>query len=315
MALNLNRLFIVISIGLLFALGHWSAVAQENGGAAQDKSGSAAQESGAAASEAGGAAALAAKLQDPLATISAIETDNFWSRRAGEDNDDNYTIQFQPAYSLNFPDWGFSVVPRANIPIIGLKPGTDLRIITTPEDEDDVEVDSQGREWGLGDIVTQFFVAPMGQGTWKVGLGPQISWRTRTDNDVKGAGAGAGPTGVLVGDIGQFSLGAMFGHLWGFDGDFSTTSVQPFIYYNFKFWEGSYVYYNNVVSYDHKTKGGNGNSWTVPLGAGVGKTFAVGDGGHGFDISLGGYHLPTWGRPSGGEEYQIQLKLSWIFPR
>ena len=53
----------------------------------------------------------------------------------------------------------------------------------------------------------------------------------------------------------------------------------------------------------------------MPLGAGVGKTFAVGNEGHGFDISLGGYHLPTWGRPSGGEEYQIQLKLSWIFPR
>lgn len=38
-------------------------------------------------------------------------------------------------------------------------------------------------------------------------------------------------------------------------------------------------------------------------------------GGHGFDISLGGYHLPSWGRPQGGAKYQLKLGLSWIFPR
>ena len=52
-----------VCVSLLCALGHGGAAAQESGAAAQ---------------EAGGAAALAAKLQDPLATISAIETDNIW---------------------------------------------------------------------------------------------------------------------------------------------------------------------------------------------------------------------------------------------
>ena len=56
-----------VCVSLLCALGHGGAAAQESGAAAQ---------------EAGGAAALAAKLQDPLATISGIETDNIWSRRA-----------------------------------------------------------------------------------------------------------------------------------------------------------------------------------------------------------------------------------------
>lgn len=292
---GMNRPFLMISVGLLCAFGLRGAAAQEGGGAAE----------------------LAAKLQDPLATIAAIETDNIFSLRAGEDNKENFTFQIQPAYSINFPDWGFSVIPRANIPIIGLKPGTELRVVTDFDDGggEDVEADDKDRQWGLSDIVTQFFVAPMGQGEWKAGLGPQISWRTRTDNDVKGAGAGAGPSGVLVGGIGQLSVAVLAGHLWGFDGDFSSTNIQPALYYNLESTPGAYVYYNNTISYDFKTKGGNGNSWTVPLGIGIGRTFAVGEEGHGFDIGVGGYHQPTWGRPSGGEEFQIQLKMAWIFPR
>ena len=131
---------------------------------------------------------------------------------------------------------------------------------------------------------------------------------------MKGAGYGAGPAFVVVGMIGDsFSVAGLVNHMWGFDGDFSTLSVQPMLYYNFPFLPGAYAMYNNTVAFDFKAKGSRGQSWTIPIGAGLGQAFAMG-GGHGLDISLGYYHQPSWGRPKGGPEHQLQIGLSWILP-
>ena len=267
-----------------------------------------------AMAEGDGAAKLAALLQDPLANLSAVMTDNTFSFKTGPDHDDKaYEFNIQPVYSLNFPKLGITVIPRAMIPVVGVKAGTDLPRLS----DDGLSLEpggDKGREWGMSDIVTQFFISPMGQEGWKWGAGPMISWKTRTDNDVKGAGGGSGPIGVLVGALGPIDVAVMGGHLWGFDGDFSTSIVQPMLYYNIESVPGAYLAYNNTSSYDHKTKDGNGNSWTIPLGLTTGRTFDMG-GGHGFDASLGGYHLPSWGRGKGGSKYQVKLGLSWIFPR
>jgi len=152
-----------------------------------------------AMAEGGGAAELAALLQDPLANLAAVMTDNTASFKSGPDHDDEaYEFNIQPVYSINFPELGFTLIPRAMIPVIGAKPGTALPRLS----DDGLSLEpggDKGREWGLSDIVTQFFITPMGQEGWKWGAGPMISWKTRTDNDVKGAGGGSGPIGVLVG--------------------------------------------------------------------------------------------------------------------
>jgi hypothetical protein len=273
--------------------------------------------SGPAAADGGGAAELAAKLQDPLANLAALMTDNTASFKSGPDHDDEaYEVNLQPVYSLNFPELGFTLIPRAMIPIVGVKPGTDLPRLGLDQNDEPFVTDrgDKGREWGLSDIVTQFFFTPLGQEGWKWGAGPMISWKTRTDTDVKGAGGGAGPVGVLVGGIGPIDGAILGGHLWGFDGDFSTTIVQPMLYYNIESVPGAYMAYNNTVAYDHKVKGGNGNAWTIPLGLTAGRTFDMG-GGHGFDLGVGAYGLPSGGRPKGGAKYQVKLGLSWIFPR
>ena len=263
------------------------------------------------------AAKLAALLQDPLANISAMGTDSTASFKGGPDHDDtSYEINLQPVYSFSFPEQEFSIVARAMIPYIGVKPGTDLPRLSDDGEVDDDKGDKgdKGREWGMSDIVTQFFYSPMNQEGWKLGAGPMISWRTRTDNDLKGAGGGAGPIGVAVGQVWVFDVAVMGGHLWGFDGDFSTTIVQPMIFYNLESMSGAYIAYNNTISYDHKQKNGDGNSWTVPLGLTVGRTLDMGDG-HGLDLGLGGYNLPSFGRSQGGPKWQLKLAMTWVFPR
>ena len=88
---------------------------------------------------AGGASDLAALLQDPLATLAAIGTDNRAFFRSEEDNDEAFLSALQPVYSLPFEDQGFVLIPRLNIPIISLKPGLDI-----PRLGDDGSINASG---------------------------------------------------------------------------------------------------------------------------------------------------------------------------
>jgi hypothetical protein len=66
----------------------------------------------------GGAAEMARKLQDPLANIAAVMTESDILFGTGDD-DTSYSFQLQPIYAIDFPEKGFSFIPRAVIPILG----------------------------------------------------------------------------------------------------------------------------------------------------------------------------------------------------
>ena len=103
----------------------------------------------AAKEEVDGAAEMARQLQDPLANIAAIMTDNdiFFNKDVGT----SYSFQIQPVYSFDFPKQGFSFIPRGVIPILGVPPVADLPRLGLPRPKGD------GTTWGLGDIVTGNF--------------------------------------------------------------------------------------------------------------------------------------------------------------
>jgi hypothetical protein len=70
------------------------------------------------------------------------------------------------------------------------------------------------------------------------------------------------------------------------------------------------IHYNNAWALNWQ--GDDGNKWTIPLGAGVSKTFMLG-GGNGLDLSLGLYGMIA--RPEGGPNSQLKFGLSWLIPR
>jgi hypothetical protein len=162
----------------------------------------------------------------------------------------------------------------------------------------------------LGDSVLQFFVAPHSKGKWKWGVGPQLSLATHTDSDLRGPDWGAGAAGVVVGDITEnLSFAGIVGNLWSFDGDFNSGMFQPMFFYNFDSIPGAYVAYNAVISADWKAD--SDNTWTVPLGLSIGRTFDMG-GGHGFDVIIGPYKNVV--RPDGAADWMIRFGINWIFP-
>ena len=137
------------------------------------------------------AATLARKRQDPLASIHGLLTDSAIGFNSGTRGAASFGFQFQPVYAVDFEDQGFSLIPRALVPLLGLEPGTDVPPvgIGLPTDVD--------RTWGLGDVVLQTLYAPHTTGAWKWGVGPQLSLPTATDELLQGPDLGAGFTAAV----------------------------------------------------------------------------------------------------------------------
>lgn len=67
--------------------------------------------------------------------------------------------------------------------------------------------------------------------------------------------------------------------------------------------------YVNTISYDWNAN--SDNRWTIPLGLGASKTFAL-SGGHGVELLLGAYKNVE--RPEGAAEWQLKWAINWLMP-
>ena len=247
---------------------------------------------------------MARKLQNPLANIKAVMTDNAIGFNTGTDNGTSYGFQIQPVYAMDFPDKGFTFIPRGVIPILGLEPGARVPRIV------DGGVPGTDSVWGLGDSIFQTFFAPHTENKVKWGLGPQLSLPTATDSRLAGPGWGAGIGGVITGAFSEeLSYAALISNHWSFNDGYNVLTVQPMLYYNIAAVSGMVLSYNAPISYDWNAS--SGNEWTVPLGLTVGRTFAM-KGGHGLDLSIGGYYNVV--RPDGAADWQMRFGVTWIFP-
>lgn len=247
------------------------------------------------------AAEIAKTLQDPLASIAALMTDNAINFNTGEPEETTgYNFQLQPVYAV--PTKTFNFIPRAVIPIIGAPGGANWPNLGEPTPSSDVT-------WGLGDIILQTFFNPKGEGAWKWGIGPQFSLKTATDSAVAGPGWGIGVGGVLVGGAGEFAFAFLLNQHWG-ESSFSVSALQPMIFYNLPSLPGFAISYNNTITLDWN--GTDGNEWTVPLGLGVSQAFQVG-GGHGLELLLGYYAMVA--RPEGAPSSQVRFMINWLIPR
>ena len=243
---------------------------------------------------------LARKAQDPLANVRAVMTDNTIAFGTADD-EASYSFQIQPVYTISTDKANW--ITRGIIPIIGAPPGAGLPGLG-PEPTPD-----KGTKWGISDAMVQLFWAPKSDSVFKWGIGPQLSLRTRTTDRVAGAGWGAGLSGVVFGSAGSLAYGAILGHHWGQD-DYSLTTAQPIVYYNFANAPGTYVGYNNSITYNWNAD--SGDRWQVPLGLTLGKTFGVGSRGDALDLSLGAYGLAAG--PEGGADWQLKFGISWFLP-
>ena len=236
------------------------------------------------------------KAQDPLADVRAIMTDNTIAVGTAKDNT-SYNFQVQPVYSIGLEDDN-NLILRGIVPVLGVYDGTYFPWIgPTPV--------GGSYNWGISDIMMQAFYVPANDGGIKFGFGPQVSLKTRTDSVLAGPGWGAGAAVVAFGFAGDYSYGGILGHHWGED-SFSLTTVQPIVMYNMELFGGSYIGYNNSITYDW-----NADQWTVPAGLVFGKTFLF-DSGYALDANIGAYSIVEG--PRGSADWQAKFGVSVFFP-
>lgn len=139
---------------------------------------------------------------------------------------------------------------------------------------------------------------------------PQISLPTHTQSELKGPEWGAGAAGILVGNITeQIAFAGIAANHWGFDGNFNAAIIQPMVFFNSKSIPGAYLAYNTVISADWEAP--SDDTWTVPLGLSVGRTFDMGNG-NGLDAMIGPYKNVV--RPAGAADWTIRFQVNWLFP-
>ena len=121
---------------------------------------------------------------------------------------------------------------------------------------------------------------------------------------------GAGLAAVVTGGItDNLSISPMISNLWSYNGDFSLMTIQPSVFYNIEFIPGSYIGYNAAITADWKAS--SSDTWTLPLGAVIGRTFDLG--GHGLDLSIGAYGNVV--RPKNGPKWSLKFGVTWLIPR
>lgn len=220
-----------VSLGILFSLSLAdSAAAQED---AQD---------------------LAKNLSNPVAAMISVPFQFNYDEGFGPNDGQKATLNIQPVIPISLSnDW--TMISRTILPVIW---------------QNDIAGPS-GEQFGLGDITQSLFFSPKNPGPSGIiwGAGPVFLIPTATDDLLGGGKWGAGPTAVVLKQMGGWTIGALVNHIWSFAGDgdrsdISSTFLQPFVSYTTA---DAWTFGVNTES----TYNWEAEDWSVPINFTIGK--------------------------------------------
>ncbi len=244
-------------------------------------------------------AELARAVQNPIADLISLPFQNNTNFDFGPREKTQNVLNIQPVIPISLSeDW--LVITRTIVPIVSqpsLSPGQD-------------------RKTGLGDIVFTAFLSPSEQDLWigkKVlwGVGPAILLPTATDDQLGPGELGAGPSAVFIAMPGKWVIGSLFSQIWSFtgDSDVSTFTWQPFVNYNLA--NGWYLTSSPLVTANWKASASD--TWTVPLGGGLGRVFRLGSLPP-MNLSLAAFYNVENPR-NVGPDWTLRFTFQLLFPR
>ena len=171
---------------------------------------------------------------------------------------------------------------------------------------------SQGGEYGLGDVRMQtFFVKEQNQRlTW--GIGPTFLFPTASERSLGFGKWGIGPSIGAVWAGKRLTVGGRLENYWSIAGDkdrpdVSQLTFQPLFTYILK--DGWYLVSSPVIAAFWNIP--QGGKWVVPIGGGLGKVIKFGS--YSFNMSVQAYWQPV--RPDNSEGWALALQFQSLFPR
>jgi hypothetical protein len=202
---------------------------------------------------------LARAAQNPIADLISLPFQNNtafdWGPQGGTLN----VLNIQPVLPFTLSD-GVNLITRTILPVV-----------TQPELSP-----GQGSKTGLGDLTFTAFFSPRNAGSVTWGAGPVVLIPTATNDRLGTNKWGVGPSAVVLTIAGRWVAGALASQVWSFagsgDSDVSSFLAQPFINLNLE--NGWYLVTAPIWTANWKAS--EGNKWTIPMGGGAGKVFAIG---------------------------------------
>jgi hypothetical protein len=235
---------------------------------------------------------LAKQLANPVASLISVPFQFNWDGGYGPQDGDKAFVNIQPVVPMSVgEDW--NVISRTILPVIW---------------QDDI-APGLGTQFGLGDTTQSLFFSPKSTASGIIwGVGPVFLLPTATEDSMGYGKWGAGPTGVILKQIGPWTVGALANHVWSFAGDggeVNATFMQPFINYTTS--TATSFFLNTETTYDWSN-----DAWSVPINAGVNQLLSIG----GQKVQIGG-GLRYWAESpdSGAEGLGVRFNLVFLFPK
>lgn len=201
-------------------------------------------------------------------------------------------------------------------PVVPFKVSNDLTLVTR------TIVPIVNQPWAdgvdftaIGDINPSVWLVPTLKGNLTIGLGPTLIIPSATDIRISSQRWSAGPSVVVVYSTGPWVLGGLANNIWSFSGhgakDVNKLLIQPFLNYNMP--KGWYITSSPVITNDWNADDGKG--WMVPIGAGIGRVFKIGN--QPVNASLSAYwnavRTEIFGEKLQGD-FTIRTQVQFLFP-
>jgi hypothetical protein len=236
---------------------------------------------------------LAKQLSNPVSSLVSVPFQFNWEEDVGPGEQTRFVLDVQPVmpFALN-EDW--NVIARVIAPLISQPP----------------LFDGGSPAFGVGDLLTSFFVSPAHSALiW--GAGPAISLPSTTMPTLGTEKWSIGPTVVVLKQTGPWTYGALWNRVWSFAGNPSRDDVnqmflQPFV---------SYQAPKTVTLTLQSESTGNWEAdedrWTVPINVVVGKLATFGAFPASYQFGFGGFVA----HPEVGPSWKIRAAIVLLLPR
>jgi hypothetical protein len=246
---------------------------------------------------------LAKAAQNPVAAMISLPLQNNTLFGVDPHGDTANVLNIQPV--IPFTIGGLNIINRTIAPVIYL-PDLTSGLPELPKGVD------RGSTFGLGDINHSIYFSPAKAGAIIWGIGPSFTFPTATDRTIGSEKWSAGPAAVVLAQPGPWVVGTLVRQLWSYAGnsdrkDVSQLLIQPFVNYNMK--GGWYLVSSPIITANWEAK--NDDTWTVPVGGGVGRIFKVG--GQAMNAQAQGFYNVE--RPEFGPDWIMRFQLQFLFPK
>jgi hypothetical protein len=166
----------------------------------------------------------------------------------------------------------------------------------------------------MSDIVFSAFFSPKESERFVWGFGPVLTLPATTDPTLGSGKWAAGPTIVVLKQVGSWTYGFLANQLWDFHdatnanrADVNRTFLQPFLAYGTP--AGTTFSVNSEATYDREAA--DGDEWTVPLNFVISKVTRLGP----FPFSVGGGIGWYADALASSPDWQLRAQFTLILPR